>query len=112
MTNGPKNYFCIGVIIFTCFAVLLTFGCASSRSEKFQRKIRRMPSNELISYYQGINERIKDIDNDIKRNDRQEQTRRDDANTNMTFFFGGQGYDLIQKRKAIKKELNKRRLTP
>jgi hypothetical protein len=65
-----------------------------------------MSDNDLLDYYHGINERIKDIDSDIKREESQDQTEQERVISNMPFFFGGEGYNLIQKRKVILKELN------
>jgi hypothetical protein len=71
-----------------------------------------MSDNDLLDYYHGINERIKDIDSDIKREESQDQTEQERVISNMPFFFGGEGYNLTQKRKVILKELNIRNLTP
>ena len=77
-----------------------------------QSDIQTMSDNDLLNYYKGINERIKDIDNEIGRKGRQDQTERERVIANMPFFYGGEGYDLIRKRKIILKELNRRNLTP
>jgi hypothetical protein len=71
-----------------------------------------MSDNDLLNYYHGINERIKDIDSDIKREESQDQNEKERAISNMPFFFGGEGHDLNQKRKMILKELNRRNLIP
>ena len=86
--------------------------CAGSRSKKFQRNIQTMSDNDLLNYYHGINERIKDIDSDIKREESQVQTEHERAISNMPFFFGGEGYELVQKEKMILKELDSRILSP
>jgi hypothetical protein len=36
-----------------------------------------MSDNDLLDYYHGINERIKDIDSDIKREESQDQTEQE-----------------------------------
>jgi hypothetical protein len=97
---------------FICSSLFFNFSCAGSKSKKFQSKIQTMSDNDLLNYYQGINNRIKDIDNDIKREESQDQTEQERVISNMPFSFGGEGYDLIQKRKIILKELNSRNLIP
>lgn len=71
-----------------------------------------MSDNDLINYYKGINERMKDIDSDIKREESEDQTEHERVISNMPFSFGAEGYDLNQKRKMILRELNRRNLIP
>ena len=99
-------------VCFICSSLLLNISCVHSKPKKFQSKIQTMSDNDLLNYYQGINERIKDIDNDIKSEESQDQTEQERVISNMPFFFGGEGYDLIQKRKMILRELNSRNLIP
>ena len=71
-----------------------------------------MSSNELLNYYYGINQRIKDIDNDFRRNERLDNSEYDRFIFQDPFIIGGQGYNLIQRRKLILKELKKRNVIP
>ncbi len=71
-----------------------------------------MPDSDLLNYYHGINERIKDIGRDIEQEDRSARTEHGQFISNMPFVIGGEGYHLVQKRKLIIKEMNNRKLSP
>ena len=73
-----------------------------------------MSSNELLNYYYGINQRIKDIDNSFRRNERLDNSEYDRSGFvfHDPFVIGGKGYNLIQKRKLILEELKKRNVIP
>ena len=72
-----------------------------------------MPSStELLNYYYGINERLKDIDNEIQADDRSDSDNQDHFIRNQTFFVGGEGHGLVQKRKIVLDELYRRNITP
>lgn len=112
MNSYLKRYIFFLTVCFICSSLFFNISCACSKSKKFQSKIQTMSDNDLLNYYQGINKRIKDIDSDIKREESQDQTEQERVISNMPFFFGGEGYNLIQKRKMILKELNSRNLIP
>jgi hypothetical protein len=112
MNSSLKRSIFFLTVCFICSSLFLNIGCAGSKSRIFQSKIQTMPDNELLNYYQGINKRIKDIDNDIKRDESQDQTEHERMISNMPFFFGSEGYDLVQKKKIVLKELNRRNLIP
>jgi hypothetical protein len=99
-------------VCFICSSLVFVISCAGSKSNNFQSKIQTMSDNDLLIYYQGINNRIKDIDSDIKREEGQDQTEQERVISNMPFFFGAEGNDLVQKRRMILKELNRRNLMP
>jgi hypothetical protein len=67
-----------------------------------------MADTELINYYYGINERLKDIASDQERNADMEHTKYEHIIFNQTFFVGGEGYGLIQKREMALDDLNMR----
>jgi len=112
MNNYFKKSIYLLAVCFFCYSLFFNISCASSKSNKFHSKIQKMSDNDLLNYYHGINDRIKDIDNDIKREGSHDQTEHERVVSNMPFFLGGEGYTLIQKRKMITKELNFRNLTP
>ena len=112
MNNYFKKSIYLLTVCFFCYSLFFNISCASSKSNKFHSKIQKMSDNDLLNYYHGINDRIKDIDNDIKREGSHDQTEHERVVSNMPFFLGGEGYTLIQKRKMITKELNFRNLTP
>jgi hypothetical protein len=112
MNNYLKKSIYLLTVCFFCYSLFFNISCASSKSNKFHSKIQKMSDNDLLNYYHGINDRIKDIDNDIKREESPDQTEIEQVTSNMSFMFGGEGYNLVQKRKMILKELNSRSLTP
>ena len=112
MNNYFKKLIYLLTVCFFCYSLFFNISCASSKSNKFHSKIQGMSDHDLLNYYHGINDRIKDIDNGIKREERQEQTEHERVVSNMPFLFGGEGYTLIQMRNMILKELNIRNLTP
>jgi hypothetical protein len=71
-----------------------------------------MSDTNLLNYYNGINERLKDIDNGMKREGPSDMDEREHLLDNQSFFLGGEGHGLIQKRKVILEELNKRNIYP
>ena len=112
MNRHLKNFIYFLTACCICSSIILCVSCAGSKSQKFQSKIQTMSDNDLLNYYEGINKRIKDIDSDIKREESQNPTRQERMVSDMPFFFGAEGYDLVQKRKMILKELNRRNLNP
>jgi hypothetical protein len=111
----------VGCISFqmarTCLLVLclLTAPALDSCSNKaqFQKQIELMSDAELLSYYHGMNDQVRDIDRESRVNnhiyDQQQDWERGQV---PPFFAGGRGYDLGQKRELVEKELGKRNLTP
>ncbi len=71
-----------------------------------------MSDADLLNCYYGINERIKDIDNGIKSEDRSDLYGNRDVISHQTYFIGGEIYGLMQKEKLVLEELNKRNINP
>ena len=111
-----NNYFKKSIFLLTfflfCSSLFFNISCTSSKSNKFHNEIQRMSDYDLLNYYHGINDRIKDIDSDIKRQENPNQSEQKQLISNIPFLIGGEGYSLIQKRKMILRELNIRNLTP
>ena len=111
-----NSYFKKSIYIFAvcllCSSLFFNLSCASSKSNIFHTKIQRMSDYNLLNYYHGINDRIKEIDSGIKCEESPDQTEQERLVSNMPFLIGGEGYNLTQKRKIILKELNIRNLTP
>jgi len=82
------------------------------KRNEFQNKLHRMSDSDLLSYYYGINDRIKDIDNRIKMQERADYSEHDHFMSQIPFMIGGRGYSLVQKSKLVLKELNKRNISP
>ncbi len=102
----------IYLITVCLFCSFFFISCASSKTNKFHTKIQKMSNNELLNYYNGINDRIKDISSEIEREKSPDQTDQEQVVSNMPFLIGGEGYSLNQKRKMILKELNIRGVNP
>ena len=101
------------VLFLSLLLVYVLCGCSTTGSLKFQKKISHMPSNELLNYYYGINQRIKDIDNNHRINEPDDSDyHRFGFAFPSPFVIGGKGYDLIQKRKLVLEELKKRNVIP
>lgn len=71
-----------------------------------------MSDAELLNCYYGIHERIKDIGNSIKREDRLYHAQNRDIISHQTYFVGGEVYGLMQKEKLVLEELKKRKIKP
>jgi hypothetical protein len=110
--NTIKNTYHIVVTCLWLIPLFFHMGCAGFDQTQFQKKIQRMPDRDLVNYYHGINGRIKDIDRDIKQEDRSAYTEHEQFVSNMPFVIGGEGYQLIRKKKLIKKEMNHRKISP
>lgn len=80
--------------------------------ERFRTKVHRMADDELLDYYHGINDRIKDIDSGQKGDMLSYEYEKSDMLNQQTFFIGGEAYDLVQKGKIVLEELDKRSLSP
>lgn len=100
------------LIILLLFPVYFNSGCAGTAANRFQGKIEKLSDDELLSYYYGINDRIRDIDREIKNGKQHDLTEHDRVVSQQPFYFGGEGYDLVQKKNLILKELRKRRISP
>ncbi len=106
-----KSFYIITVSLFF-MSIFFCISCASSKPNKFLNTIQRMSDTDLLNYYYGINERIKDIDHGMKREERSDHTKLEHNISQTPFIIGGEGYNLIQKRKVVLKELNKRNISP
>jgi hypothetical protein len=98
----------IHVCLMGLIIMVLTLACASS--DAFRDKIRTMPDDDLKSYYDGINDRIKDMDQQNMINERSDNTRFDDTQEQSRYFLDGQSMDLIQRQRMIQEEMNRRNL--
>jgi hypothetical protein len=104
----PSFFFIAIFILFPC----LFPGCSDSYRINKQQQIQKMSDTELLSYYQGITDRIKDIDNHFK--DNQDLFDPQDQETKNHFpephYIGSDSYNLHQIRKLVIQEIEKRNL--
>lgn len=106
--KGNLNFLTGWLMMLIC----LHFGCASSELVNLGKNVQGMSDMELLNYYHGIDERIKDIATDIEREDRSDSDDQEHYIHHNTFFIGGEGYGLIQKRQVVLDELTNREITP
>ena len=71
----------------------------------------KMSDEELVGYYHGINDRLKDLDNNIKYPQPSVKDSQDQFN-HRVYEDGIPAYDLMQKKKKILAELKKRNIRP
>ena len=109
---AKSGLYLIVVLFLSLLLVYVLCDCSRIGSQKFQKKISHMSDNRLLDYYYGINQRIKDIDDEFRRNERLDNSEYDRFAFQDPFIIGGQGYNLIQKRKLILEELKKRNVIP
>jgi len=108
---AKKSFFIIAVGVFF-MPIFFNTSCANTKPNKLRNKIQRMSDTDLLNYYYGINEGIKDIDHGMKREEHLDHTEHEHYIFQTPFTIGGEGYNLIQERKVVLKELNKRNISP
>ena len=112
MNRCCHNGFAILILSFFIMTALFHTGCASSEHTRLRDRVHSMSDMELLNYYYGINDRLKDIDGELQADDRVDSDYQDQFIQNQTFFVGGQGHGLLQKRKIVWGELQRRNITP
>ncbi|MBU1168772.1 MAG: hypothetical protein KKD44_04320 [Proteobacteria bacterium] len=102
-----KKWFFPG--FFFLLSCLIFAACAH---DAFKTKLKGMTDTDLVNYYHGINDRIKDIGNKADMSERADYTRHDQEISQAPFLLGGEGgLDLLMKQKEIQKEINRRNLS-
>ena len=107
-----KNKLMLVISIQMLLPALLLMHCASTEMERFRANVHRLPDDALLTYYHGLNDRLKDIDNGLKSDMLFHDDVKPDVISQQTFIVGGAGFGLVQKRKIVLKELNRRNLAP
>ena len=105
----------LNFLIYVCVSFSVFFpiyGCATTELTRFKKNIKTMSDDELVSCYYGINERIKDIDNNIEREERSGDFQNQDIIANQSYFVGGEIFGLMQKEKVVFEELKRRKINP
>ncbi len=92
--------------------IIIIINCASSELIRFENNIKNMSNAELINCYYGFNDRIKDIENSIGRDERVDYPRNQQIILHQAYFVGGEIYGLMQKEKLLLDEMEKRNLSP
>lgn len=102
--------FAILLVTMSCATMLM--GCAPTSGESFESRLAAMSDDELISYYRGINDRLKAIQAGTREADRQGTFAQNDYIAKMPYIIGGEAWQLEQKQAKVKKELNRRNIMP
>ena len=98
-----------GIVILSIVTFFLS-GC-SSRDVKKTKQLERMSTDELLKYYHGVNERIRDIEMQYKM-EREQSADLFEHDRVMDQAIGGKIYEMERTRKFIGKELNRRDVYP
>ena len=108
-TKHPYTFLITLSLLFLCILA----GCADKYMVKKQKDIQRMSDTELLSYYQGITDRTKDIDHHFR--DKQGLLDPQDQEPRNRFpephYIGSDSYHLHQIRKMVRQEMEKRNLS-
>lgn len=112
MNRYSRFFICFVTMCLLCSPLFFNVGCAGSKANKFTTKIQTMSDNDLLNYYHGIDDRIRDIESDIEQKESSAQIDQDRTIANAPFIVGGEGYSLMQKKKLLLEELKNRSLTP
>ena len=111
MSKIKRSFYLINVFLLA-LSIFLCISCASSELTRFKKNTKTMSDVELLNCYHGIQDRIKDIDNNIKRDTRLDRAQNRDIISHQTYFVGGETYGLMQKEKLVLKEMKKRNMKP
>jgi hypothetical protein len=93
-------------------ALPMVTGCATTKPDPFETQLAAMSDAELISYYHGINDRLKEIQSGTREADRQGIIRQDDQIAKMPYIIGGEAWELARKRGKVRKMLDQRHISP
>lgn len=98
------------VICIFLMLISIIFVTACAHHDALTSKLRAMPNDELVNYYHGVNERIKEIENKQTLSRRSDETEHDRIMSQSVFYMGGEGQELVEKQKAARKEMDRRNL--
>ena len=94
-----------------CWASMY-IGCATTSDKTMETRLAAMSDEDLLSYYHGINDRLKDIQTGTRDTDRQGTILQEDQVSKIPYILGGEAWELEQKRKRARRELARRNLKP
>jgi len=101
----------ISALVLGAFA-LIFLDCASTPDGKMETRLATMSDDDLLSYYHGINDRLKEIQTGTREADRQGTILEADQLSKMPYIIGGEAWALEQKREKARRELARRNLKP
>lgn len=111
MSKRKRSAFSLFAYLLILFCIVFV-ACASSELTIFKKNIKTMSDSELLNCYHGINDRVKDIDSNIKREGRSGNEKSQDILSHQTYMVGGEVYGLMQKEKLVLEELKSRNIKP
>lgn len=111
LRNGVLRSLLSILLVALCSTLMLT-GCTTAKPDPFEARLAAMSDEDLISYYRGINDRLKEIQAETRATDRQGAILQDDHIAQMPYIIGGEAWRLEQKRTKVNKALNRRHITP
>lgn len=102
------------LIFIMAFGLVLQvfISCATTDRDPLATRLAAMSDEDLISYYYGINDRLREIQEGTREADRQGTVMVQDQLAKMPYIIGGEAWELEQKRERIKHELDRRNLRP
>ena len=111
-----KHGLCIPAFLLSMilFFVCTFLGCTDSRYMiKKEKQIAHMTDTELTSYYQGLTDRIKDIDNNFRNTQDLMDPPEHEPRSRFPepHYLGSESYDLHQIRELVVQEMRKRNLS-
>lgn len=111
VANGRLSFLLVLLLATICCAWLFD-GCATTSPDPFEARLEAMSDDELVSYYRGINDRLKEIQAGTREADRQGTVLQNDHIAQMPYITGGEAYQLEQKRMKVSKAIARRKITP
>lgn len=102
----------LGLFLTLACTTFILAGCATGQGEPFEERLAAMSDAQLVSYYGGINDRIKEIQAGTRADDQRRAVRQDDHLARMPYIAGGEAWNLEQKQTKVYKEMMRRGLQP
>ena len=109
MNRIAMDISCLLKLLIGCCVVALT-ACAANPQASFDTHLAGMSDEALFNYYQGLNDRIKDIQAGTKEAETQGILLSDDHVARMPYVIGCEAWGLEQKAVKIKQELDRRKI--
>ena len=94
-----------------CAAFMLA-ACATSRADALDARLAAMSNEDLVSYYQGVNDRLKAIQADTRETDRQGTVLQEEPIAIMPYVIGGEAWSLEQQCIKARREMTRRGIVP
>ncbi len=97
--------------VFFFLATVLLVGCATNTDDPMARRLSEMSDGELVDCYKGLSDRLKDVQAKTVEEDRQGMISQEEPVAQMPYILGGEGWQLEQKLKKVRKEMARRNIS-